>query len=668
MKMKLLLLALAALVAISNAYGQNRGVAYVDTLASLDAMRPIPGMTVYVRGGSVTNDWGDTPLPFSYVSGSTAATNRFCRAVTTGTGRWIYEWDGNIMAFSIAADGVTDDTAKTQEAINHSIFTGITLNLPSGYHTSIVDGIIITNTSNIQGPDSMLAMSSSIVANEQNKWIWKLKDNSTNGWILKYTNGQHVLKGVTLDGNKANQTVAMPLLFIDVGFASYRESTWEDIGAFNGKGDGIYNRAHSPTFYHVMSQNNDGNGIVITNGYDSAISHSYFGGNGGHGMAAFDHGSYRWVQNDSFQNRKHGVYLLNPYLGYFKNIVCNNNLQCGWYQESLPSTNNTTIPPMVTSGNLGEFTITESQFLNNNYPRDKQNLPSPEPSGTWSNFKEGGTATVSPYSIWSTRFYLSENTSLTNRVKNLIESVNSGFPNLSKASLVGCFITSNTNFFTAATPMSGNILSTASFIKLRDANLGIEYNTAPNGWASIGGASISTNPLTLGTTSGRMIRMDRTSLPQIADISVGFRSIILTESTANFANIATFENNGEPIWFLGSASAGSAPRNGTITAEPASSGTNTANKNLILRAGAGTGSGTGGGSINFQTPTTGTSGSTVQTLVTRLQVLPDGALFLRDAPQPGAATDGLFYRGVNSAYPGVTNWYFARTNGWVPLP
>lgn len=115
MKMKLLLLALAALAAI-NSYGQNRGVAYVDTLAVLDAMRPQPGMTVYVRGGTVTNDWGDTPLPFSYVSGSTNTITRFCRATTTGVGRWTHDWDGNLTAFGLFPSE-SDTSAKINEAL-----------------------------------------------------------------------------------------------------------------------------------------------------------------------------------------------------------------------------------------------------------------------------------------------------------------------------------------------------------------------------------------------------------------------------------------------------------------------------------------------------------------------------------------------------------------------
>jgi len=133
MKMKLLLLALAALAAI-NSYGQNRGVAYVDTLAVLDAMRPQPGMTVYVRGDTVTNDWGDTPLPFSYVSGSTNTITRFCRATATGVGRWAHDWDGDVRAFgafpqfislaSIFPTNGTDCLGPIQSAIDYASSKG----------------------------------------------------------------------------------------------------------------------------------------------------------------------------------------------------------------------------------------------------------------------------------------------------------------------------------------------------------------------------------------------------------------------------------------------------------------------------------------------------------------------------------------------------------------
>jgi len=134
MKMKLLLLALAALAAI-NSYGQNRGVAYVDTLATLDAMRPQPGMTVYVRGGTVTNDWGDTPLPFSYVSGSTNTITRFCRATATGVGRWMHDWDGDVRAFGVSIEDVlsaTNNGVALAAATAYARTTGGRLILPSG--------------------------------------------------------------------------------------------------------------------------------------------------------------------------------------------------------------------------------------------------------------------------------------------------------------------------------------------------------------------------------------------------------------------------------------------------------------------------------------------------------------------------------------------------------
>jgi len=108
MKMKLLLLALAALAAI-NSYGQNRSSVYVDTLATLDARRPIPGETVYVRGAISALDWGDQALPYVYVATATNNVSRICRIPATGVGRYIHKWNGDATVF-----GVTSTYVKVQ--------------------------------------------------------------------------------------------------------------------------------------------------------------------------------------------------------------------------------------------------------------------------------------------------------------------------------------------------------------------------------------------------------------------------------------------------------------------------------------------------------------------------------------------------------------------------
>jgi len=128
MKMKLLLLVLAALAAISNAYGQNRGVAYVDTLAVLDAMRPQPGMTVYVRGATNAGDWGGRVLPFVYFPSSTNATDRFCRTPSTGVGRYIYDWQDDVRDFG--ALPFTTNGAAIQAACDYATANRKTVYFP----------------------------------------------------------------------------------------------------------------------------------------------------------------------------------------------------------------------------------------------------------------------------------------------------------------------------------------------------------------------------------------------------------------------------------------------------------------------------------------------------------------------------------------------------------
>jgi len=593
--------------------------------------------------------------------------------------KWVLEnWNGDIRAFGVKADGVTDDTVATQAAIDYTSANGLPLMLPGGYKTSIVAGLIVGDDSTIQGPDFMKSISANIVANEQNKWIWRLKDNA-NTWVIKYTNGQHTLRGVTIDGNKDNNTNDVPALYIDIGFASYRECFWEDIGVFNSAGDGIYNRAHSPTFNRIMSQNNVGSGIVIMNGYDSMIVDSYFGGNGRYGMRTIDHGSARWERVDSFQNYWDGIRMLNPYLGYFDKIVCNNNLRNGWVMETKPSTNYT-LPPYTgnfTYGGVGLFTISGAQVNNSNWYLNKSGLPTTEADGTYANFLVEGTGAVFPYTVMDTLFYFTENLSTT-RPLYLMQSDASGYPDFQNANFVNCNYTTNSDYF-RSNAISGTSLTTASFTRFKEATTSKEYNFWPLGNLSVGGAGLTGLPLNIGQTGSEMIDMTRTGINQKWRIGVGFRSLIFTEETSSFKGIA-FENNGTPTIYLGTISAGgSAPYSGAIKAESATSGTNSPGANLGLYAGSGTGGSYINGSINFYTPDVILDGAkspltnaVVQTNTLRMQILNDGSLYIPVRPQPVNDTGGKFYYGTNSESPGVTNWWFSRPNGttnkWVGLP
>ena len=113
-----LLLSLAALAAITS-YGQNRAAVYLDTVAALDARRPLANETVYIRGYSAVGDWGNEPLPYRYDASSTNAVNRFCRSPITGVGRYIHDWNYSVKAFGATGDGVTDDTAAIDAATDY---------------------------------------------------------------------------------------------------------------------------------------------------------------------------------------------------------------------------------------------------------------------------------------------------------------------------------------------------------------------------------------------------------------------------------------------------------------------------------------------------------------------------------------------------------------------
>lgn len=644
----------------------DRGVATVDTIAQLAATtNGQHGAVVFVRGRWAANDW-DEPKAFILRTNSVASTNDIILANAGGSGRWIHPWDGALMAFGVKADGATDDTTATQSAINYAVANGLTLYLPTGYHTSIVAGLTVSDDSNMNGPDDMFAMSSSIVAGEQNRWIWKLKDGADT-WVLKYTAGQHTLSGVTIDGNRDNNSSDVPALYIDVGFTSYKESHWENIGVFNSSGDGIYNRAHSPVFDRVMSQNNDGNGLVIYNGYDCAITHSYFGGNGKHGILALDHGSFRFVQVDSFENEMSGIKLLNPYLGYFDKIVCNNNLQNGMLLVTAPSTNYTTGSAVTNAGLLGQFSIMNSQLIQNNFPTKKSGLASPEASGTWSNLKMEGSGSVHPFNIINTQFYLTES-SRSSKPKYLVESTAGGFPNFYGGNFINCRYTTNASFFVDGA-FSGTILTTAGFTQLREATSSADYSYWPLGNLTIGGSGYTGLPLSIAQTGADMVELYRTGLPQKFRITLGFRSIVFSEYTSSFLPALTAVRNTTPQLTIGTVSGGSTPKTSFLYAEQASSGTDSDGANLNLTAGSGTGASSVNGDVNIATPDIGASGTTVQSVTTKAVFPRRGGLQIVQVPQPIAPNNGLFYWGTNSASPGVTNWWFAKTNGWVtPFP
>ncbi len=605
-------------------------------------------------------------LSFRAEAGSVASDSAVSFNSTRRAGyKWVTDWNGDVRAFGVKADGVTDDTAATQAALDYAVANGLTLWLPYGYRTSIVAGLTVTNNSNIKGPDDMFTMSSSLVAGEQNRWIWKLKDNA-NTWVIKYTAGQHSLSGVTIDGNKASNTNDVPALWIDVGFTSYKESHWENIGVFNSAGDGIYNRAHSPVFDRIMSQNNVGNGIVIYNGYDAAITHSYFGGNGKHGILALDHGSFRFVQVDSFQNEMSGIKALNPYLGYFDKIVCNNNLQNGMLIVTAPSTNYTTGSAVTNTGLLGQFSVMNSQLINNNYPLKKDGTTSSVPSGTYSNLKMEGSGSVHPFNFINTQFYLTES-SLTNKPKYLVESTASGFPNFYGGNFINCRYTTNASFFSTGA-FSGATLTTAGFTQLREATSSADYSYWPLGNLWLGGSGYTGLPLSIAQTGANMIDLERTGLPQKFRISLGFRSIVFTENSSSLLPALTTVRNTTPQLTIGTVSGGSTPKTSFLYAEQASSGKDSPGADLSINSGFGTGASTSGGDINFATPDVQVSGTSIQTNSTKFSILRGGALFAQPITQPSFSVEGMFYWGFNSLAPGTTNWWFAKTNGWVPLP
>lgn len=134
MKRLLSLLVLLCLPALGQA-----PIRVVRNLAALDGWYPSIGQpAVSVLGYTTPGDWGPA-REFRWDSTSTASTNDVCRVTTTGVGRWIHDWDGDVRAFGAIPYRPTHTLAPwgyatTNSAVASSNFTvWVQADLPATY-------------------------------------------------------------------------------------------------------------------------------------------------------------------------------------------------------------------------------------------------------------------------------------------------------------------------------------------------------------------------------------------------------------------------------------------------------------------------------------------------------------------------------------------------------
>lgn len=185
--------------------------------------------------------------------------------------------------YGVVADGVTDDTTNLQTAINTAAAAGRVLMLPAG--TILIDNISVPSASRIVGEGV-------------NKTIIKRKNNATTNNFISYTNALYTtLEFLSVDGNKANQTVAAH----NISFVGCRDNLINNVFSYSAKqvsssygcGICIQDGANdtSGTITRIVNCNiysNDGDGIYINKDWLVQVRGCRILANGGSGISVIN--------------------------------------------------------------------------------------------------------------------------------------------------------------------------------------------------------------------------------------------------------------------------------------------------------------------------------------------------------------------------------------------
>ena len=196
--------------------------------------------------------------------------------------------------YGVVADGATDDTSSLQAAITAAASAGRVLTLPAG--TIIIDTLTIPSGSRIIGQGV-------------NKTILKRKASaSTTNFILYSTALYTTMEFLSVDGNKANQTVAAH----NIALTGSRDNFFNNIFSYGAKGSGgtygcgiaIQDGANdtSGTITRITNCNiysNDTDGIYINKDWLVQVSGCRILSNGGSGVSVINnvYPPVQYVQN-----------------------------------------------------------------------------------------------------------------------------------------------------------------------------------------------------------------------------------------------------------------------------------------------------------------------------------------------------------------------------------
>jgi hypothetical protein len=213
----------------------------VNTLADLQRRKPLTNSieTVYVRSAA-TNQPFTKPLPYRYEQTSALSTNRFCLETGTGIGRWVHDWDGNVLDFGLsktASAAVNGAAFRAALLYSDSLTNGrVEIKIPPG--TYMVDHMGTNVATNVRGEnwtDISLADSMTIIIQEPGNTNDLMVLSSTNWVKPTIENLQLYVAGETGRRNpKAITGVTDRLTFTvatgDIPAAPPSPSTWPYYG------------------------------------------------------------------------------------------------------------------------------------------------------------------------------------------------------------------------------------------------------------------------------------------------------------------------------------------------------------------------------------------------------------------------------------------------------
>ena len=356
-------------LALASIYGTGRAMSRADLMSFGASSRT---NAVVLLGYNGSGDGGGGVF-YWHAAATQADDGGTCFAPPgLAVGRWLRIFSGPLDArwFGAKGDGVTDDTAAIQAAINAAGQSSNAVFLaPATYVCGPL--VYVPNMRGLRGVGS-----SGGKAPPQFGTILRAAPYSS-GPLLTVPSGTYGdISNICFDGNKTNQTGVNPLIWVQAvnnyqagSYTIRNEMKIYGVAILNSNGDGLRNEREELHLDKVFARFCEGNGFTYVNAVDCVVSHSGSGVNKGDGWHFVgNNGNLRWDDGDAWNNRGHGIYIEGP-VGdsRFVGVQCNNNWKCSLWLTNVVS----------------RIWFDDFYFASANWTDDSLGNSNPAPSGTY---------------------------------------------------------------------------------------------------------------------------------------------------------------------------------------------------------------------------------------------------------------------------------------------